>query len=77
VHDARRLAALDAVKPGGRQTQRGEQRVQIFDAAAAHQREGAAEPLRHLFQYRFEFVAGMRVEGSLGELDQRPVNVQK
>jgi hypothetical protein len=77
VRDAGRLAALYTVKSRGGQTQRGEQRIQIFDAAAAHQREGAAQPLRDLFQHGFEFVARLRVEGSLGEFDQRSVDVQK
>jgi hypothetical protein len=57
--------------------QRREERIQILDAAATHQRERAAEPVGEPPEQRLECRIGARIQGRVGELDQGAVDVQE
>jgi len=54
LNHAGRLAPFDAVQARGGEPQRREQRIEVGDAAAAHQRNRAAQALGHIAQQCLE-----------------------
>src|SRR6266404_1027458 len=77
VHGTRCLAPLDSVQARGGQAQRREQRIEILDAAAAHQCDRAPQAFCHLTQQRLETVVCAGFKRRIGQLDQSAVNVQE
>ena len=79
---ARRLAVriepqFGAVDAGRAEPQWGEKPVEVGDRAAADQRQGAARPVPRAGDGVHQAGRNRYVLGALGEVEQRPVDVEK